>query len=83
MNADNSGDTIAISHLLLAILMVAIWGTNFVVINFELVHFHALTFATLRFAVASRPFLSLLAWPDARRHLVVICGPLIGIGQRA
>ncbi len=66
---------------MLAVLVVAIWGTNFVVIHFGLMHFHALTFATLRFAIASLPFLPFLAWPDARRHLVVLYGLLIGVGQ--
>lgn len=75
------GGAIPLSHLLLAVLVVAIWGTNFVVIHFGLAHFHALTFATLRFVVASLPFLPFLAWPDARRHLVVLYGLLIGVGQ--
>lgn len=81
MSADAPGNAIPLSHLLLALLVVAIWGTNFVVIHFGLAHFHALTFATLRFAVASLPFLPFLAWPGARRSLVVLYGLLIGVGQ--
>jgi O-acetylserine/cysteine efflux transporter len=81
MSRGASGGAIPLSHLLLAVLVVAIWGTNFVVIHFGLAHFHALTFATLRFAVASFPFLPFLAWPHARGSRVILYGLLTGVGQ--
>lgn len=81
MSADKNGDAIPVLHLLLALLVVAIWGTNFVVIHVGLAHFPALTFAALRFAFASIPFLPFLAWPGVRKRLVVVYGLLIGVGQ--
>lgn len=74
-------DRIPPAHLLLAVLVVAIWGTNFVVIHFGLAHFHALTFATLRFLAASLPFIPFLAWPATRKWYVIAYGLLIGVGQ--
>ena len=81
MNQSDASERIPLSHLLLALLVVAIWGTNFVVIHVGLEHFHALTFATLRFVVASIPFLPFLAWPAANRSVVATYGLLIGVGQ--
>ena len=39
------------THFLLALAVVAIWGSNFVVIKLALDHLPPLLFATLRFAV--------------------------------
>ncbi len=44
-----------LSHLLLALAVVAVWGTNFVVIRAGLDHLPPLLFATLRFAFAFLP----------------------------
>ena len=77
----NTDGRIPHPHLLLALLVVAIWGTNFVVIHLGLAHFHALTFATLRFVVASLPFIPFMAWPATRKAPVIIYGLLIGVGQ--
>ncbi len=40
------------SHLLLALAVVAVWGTNFVVIHEALEHLPPLLFAALRFTLA-------------------------------
>ena len=37
-------------HVILALAVVAVWGTNFVVIKFALAHLPPLTLAALRFA---------------------------------
>lgn len=68
-------------HLLLALLVVAIWGTNFVVIHVGLAQFPALTFAALRFTLVSLPLLPFVRWPGAARGPVVAYGLLIGLGQ--
>lgn len=81
MSGASADERIPLSHLLLAVLIVAIWGTNFVVIHFGLAHFHALTFATIRFVVASLPFIPFLAWPATNKASVIIYGLLIGVGQ--
>ena len=43
-------------HLLLALAVMAVWGTNFVVIKQALAHLPPLTLAALRFAFAFLPF---------------------------
>lgn len=70
-----------LTHLLLAVLVVAIWGTNFVIIHLGLAHFNALTFAALRFAFASIPLIPFLAWPAIGKGSVIAYGLLIGVGQ--
>lgn len=55
-------------HALLAFLVVAIWGSNFVVIKVALAHLPPLTFAALRFSLAFFPaafFSSVLRFPCA------------------
>ncbi|MBX9713795.1 MAG: EamA family transporter, partial [Pseudomonadaceae bacterium] len=42
-------------HLLLALAVVAVWGTNFVVIKLALGHLPPLLFAALRFTLAALP----------------------------
>ena len=48
-------------HALLALAVVAVWGTNFAVIKSALAHFPPFTFATLRFVFAFLP-----AWADRK-----------------
>ena len=47
-------------HLLLALAVVAVWGTNFVVIKLALGHLPPLLFAALRFTLAALPAVFLL-----------------------
>lgn len=70
-----------IAHLLLATLVVAIWGTNFVVIHQGLAEFPPFTFAALRFFLASVPLLLFFRWPKASLPTVAGYGLLIGVGQ--
>ena len=69
------------AHLLLAIIVVAIWGSNFVVIRIGLNQFPPFTFATLRFLLASLPLLPFFRWPETDWKNVVVYGLLIGAGQ--
>lgn len=69
------------AHVALAVLVVAIWGTNFVVIHVGLAHFAPFTFATLRFAFASLPFLFFVSRPRIALGSLVSYGLAIGVGQ--
>ena len=68
-------------HLLLALAVVAVWGSNFVVIKVALVHVPPLLFAALRFAFALVPALFFVARPALRWTQLALYGVLIGVGQ--
>ncbi|EYD78345.1 Permease of the drug/metabolite transporter (DMT) superfamily [Rubellimicrobium mesophilum DSM 19309] len=72
---------IPLSHLALALLVVAIWGTNFVVIRIGLNHLPPLLFAGLRFALAALPALGLVRRPPVGWGSLAAYGLLIGAGQ--
>jgi O-acetylserine/cysteine efflux transporter len=68
-------------HALLALAVVAVWGSNFVVIRVGLDHLPPLLFAALRFTFAVFPAILFLKRPAAPwRHLAAY-GVLIGAGQ--
>lgn len=68
-------------HLLLALAVVAVWGTNFVVIKYGLAHLPPLFFATLRYLFAFFPAVLFLAKPEVPWSNLAIYGVLIGVGQ--
>ncbi len=68
-------------HLAMALLVVAVWGTNFVVIHEGLAEFPPLTIGALRIFFASVPLLPFLPWPDVRPLTVVSYGLLSGALQ--
>jgi len=68
-------------HLLLALAIVAVWGTNFVVIHAALREFPPLLPATIRFVLAAFPALLLVPMPKASWRAVVGYGLSIGPGQ--
>lgn len=68
-------------HLLLALLAVAIWGTNFVVIKTSLGHMPPLTLAALRFTLAFLPAAFFLKRPKVPWWNLALYGVLIGVGQ--
>ncbi|MFY8119906.1 MAG: EamA family transporter, partial [Burkholderiaceae bacterium] len=61
-------------HLAAALLMVAVWGLNFVVIRWGLDQVPPLTLTLLRFALAAFPALLLVARPRARLAQVAAYG---------
>jgi len=73
--------TLPLSHLLLALAVVAIWGTNFVVIRIALDTFPPLLFATLRFVLSFLPALALVLRPAVPWRYLAAYGLLIGVGQ--
>ena len=68
-------------RLLLALLVVAVWGSNFVVIKWGLAAFPPLTFATLRFAFAVLPAIFFLKRPAVPWWNLAAYGLMIGVGQ--
>ena len=69
------------SHLLLALSVVFIWGTNFVIIKWGLVEFPAFLFATLRFLLSALPWVFVLRRPAVPWSLLIRAGLLLGVGQ--
>ena len=68
-------------HLALALLVMAVWGSNFVVIKLALAHLPPLTFAALRFTFAVVPAIVFIRRPAAPWRILAAYGVLIGVGQ--
>jgi O-acetylserine/cysteine efflux transporter len=68
-------------HLLLALAVVAVWGTNFVVIKSALATLPPLLLACLRFAFAFAPAALFIARPATSWRTLAAYGVLIGAGQ--
>jgi O-acetylserine/cysteine efflux transporter len=73
--------TLPARHLLLAVAVVAIWGTNFVVVKHALATLPPLTLAALRFALAFLPAALFVARPALPWRVLASYGVLIGAGQ--
>src|SRR5690606_5595907 len=69
------------SHLLLALAIVAVWGTNFVVIRWGLDGLPPFLFATLRFAFSALPWLLFVPRPKVGWRPLAAFGVLLGVGQ--
>lgn len=70
-----------LSHLLLALAVVAVWGTNFVVIRWALAELPPFTLAALRFALSALPFIFFIRRPAVRWRTLAAFGLLLGVGQ--
>jgi len=68
-------------HALLALAVVVVWGTNFVVIKFALASLPPLLLAGLRFALAFFPAALFLPRPKVPLWALAAYGLLIGVGQ--
>ncbi len=68
-------------HLLVALAVVAVWGSNFSVIKVALDDLPPLFFATLRFAFAFFPMALFLPRPKVPLRELAAYGVLIGAGQ--
>ena len=71
------------SHLLLALSVVFVWGTNFVVIRWGLDGLPSFLFATLRFAFSALPWLLFIRRPAVAWSKLAAFGVLLGVGQFA
>ncbi|HXS51489.1 MAG TPA: EamA family transporter [Usitatibacter sp.] len=65
----------------LALLVVAVWGTNFVVIKWGLRAIPPFLFALLRFLFSAFPFVFFLARPATPWRWLVLYGLFLGAGQ--
>jgi len=70
-----------LSHLLLALTVVFIWGTNFVIIKWGLAEFPAFLFATLRFLLSALPWVFVFRRPAVPWSAMARAGLLLGVGQ--
>lgn len=69
------------AHLLLTLLVVAVWGTNFVVIKVGLRDFQPFLFATLRFFFSALPFVFFMKRPQVPWRWLAAYGLFLGPGQ--
>lgn len=70
-----------VTELLLALSVVFIWGTNFVVIKIGLGDFPPLLFATLRFVFAALPWMFFIRRPAVAWRYLAAFGLFLGVGQ--
>ena len=68
-------------HIALAFLVVAVWGTNFVVIKAGLGELPPFLFAALRFFVSAIPFAFFIRRPQVAWRWLVLYGVVLGAGQ--
>ena len=68
-------------HILLAVLIAAIWGVNFVVIRLGLDNFPPLFFSAIRFSVASIPFVLFYRNPGIKWRWVLGIGFALGVAK--
>jgi len=70
-----------VNHLLLALAVVAVWGTNFVVIRLGLDSFAPFTLAALRYTASALPWMLFIPRPALPWRTLAAFGMLIGLGQ--
>jgi O-acetylserine/cysteine efflux transporter len=70
---------VPVSHLLLALAVVAVWGTNFVVIKGALAELPPLLLATMRFVFSALPWLFFIRRPAVAWRYLVLYGLFIGV----
>jgi len=68
-------------HFLLALAVVAVWGSNFVVIKVALAQMPPLLFGALRFTLATLPAVFFLRRPALPWGNLAAYGLLVGVGQ--
>lgn len=69
------------SHLLLALAIVTVWGTNFVVIKLSLGAFPPFLFAALRYTFAFLPLVFFMPRPKVSWVNLCVYGLAVGVGQ--
>ncbi len=79
--SSNPHNQLPVSHLLLALGIVAVWGTNFVVIKNSLTAFPPFYFAALRYFFAFLPMVFFVPRPKVSWSNLCIYGLATGLGQ--
>ncbi|GAA3068449.1 EamA family transporter [Streptomyces glomeratus] len=69
------------AHLLLAVLVAAVWGVNFTVIEIGLGHFPPLLFSALRFLTAAVPAVLFVGRPKVAWKWIVAVGLVLGVAK--
>jgi len=77
----HKSNQLPLSHLLLALAIVAVWGTNFVVIKLSLDAFPPFLFAALRYTFAFLPLVFFIPRPKVSWGNMCAYGVAIGVGQ--
>jgi len=77
----HKSNQLPLSHLLLALAIVAVWGTNFVVIKLSLDAFPPFLFAALRYTFAFLPLAFFIPRPKVSWGNMCAYGMAIGVGQ--
>jgi hypothetical protein len=72
---------LSLRHFFLALVVVAVWGTNFVVIKVALCDLPPLLFAALRFILVFLPAAVVFPRPSVSLWNLALYGILIGVGQ--
>jgi len=81
VNSPRRSDRLPLSHLLLALAIVAVWGTNFVVIKISLESFPPFLFAALRYFFALLPVVFFVPKPKVSWRNLCAYGLATGVGQ--
>ncbi|MGW0086155.1 EamA family transporter [Streptomyces sp. NPDC003393] len=68
-------------HVLLAVLVTAVWGVNFTVIEVGLGHFPPLLFSALRFLAAALPAVLFVGRPKVAWKWIVAVGLVLGVAK--
>lgn len=79
--ASRPSEHLTVPHLLLALAVMVVWGSNFVVIRYALEDLPPLTLAALRFAAVFVPAALFVRRPQAAWRNLAAYGILIGAGQ--
>ncbi|WP_037853039.1 EamA family transporter [Streptomyces sp. NRRL S-340] len=69
------------THVLIAVLVAAVWGVNFTVIEVGLGHFPPLLFSALRFLAAALPAVLLVGRPKVAWKWIVAVGLVLGVAK--
>ncbi len=72
---------LSLRHMLYAVAVVFIWGTNFVVIKYAVGHLPPLLLGCLRFSLVTFPAIFFLKRPEIAWSNLAAYGVLIGAGQ--